>query len=163
VKTVEQAPEVNNDKIKSIVDGYGDDRSSLISILLDIQNEFNYLPKEALNYISERLCISLIQIYSIATYYKAFSLVPRGKHVLTVCLGTACHVRNAVIILEEIQRELGICPGETTEDMEFSLETVNCLGACALGPIVVADGVYHGKMMTARVKKLIFNIKSDKK
>lgn len=149
-------------KIDFIINKYNCEKGSLISILLDIQAVYNYLPREALVYVAKRLDIPLIQIYSIATFYKAFSLTPRGRHILTVCLGTACHVRGAVNVLEEIERKLGIKPGETTKDNEFSLETVNCLGSCALGPIVVADGGYHGRMTPSRVKTLFEGMKSDK-
>jgi NADH-quinone oxidoreductase subunit E len=149
-------------KIESIINKYNCEKSSLISILLDVQAEYNYLPREALLYVAKRLGIPLIQVYSIATFYKAFSLTPRGRHLLTVCLGTACHVRGAIGVLEEIERKLGIKSGETTEDNEFSLETVNCLGSCALGPIIVVDRGYHGRMTPSRVKTLLEGIKSDK-
>ena len=96
-----------------------------------------------------------MQVYGVATFFKAFSLKPRGKHTVSVCLGTACHVRGAPAVLDEVKRRLGTEPGETTEDMQFTLETVNCLGACALGPIVVVDGEYHGQMVPGKVKKVI--------
>ena len=150
------------DEIERIINKNNAEKSALIAILFDIQAEYNYLPREALVYVARRLDIPLIQIYSIATFYKAFSLTPRGKHLLTVCLGTACHVRGAISVKEEIERKLGIIPGGTTENGEFSLETVNCLGSCALGPIVVVDGDYNGRMIAAKVKTLLDHIKSDK-
>jgi NADH-quinone oxidoreductase subunit E len=129
--------------------------SSIIQILQDIQAEFNYLPKEALEYISLKLRIPLAKIYSIATFYAAFSLTPRGKHLCTVCMGTACHVRGAPNVLSRIEERLGITSGETRKDNLFTLETVNCLGACALAPIVVIDGEYHGQTTVNKVDKLI--------
>ncbi len=99
--------------------------------------------------------LPLVQVYGVATFFRAFSLKPRGKHIVSVCLGTACHVRGAPAVLDQVKRRLGIEPGETTEDMQFTLETVNCLGACALGPIVVMDSVYHGQMRPGKVKKVI--------
>ncbi len=149
-------------EIEHIINKYNAEKSSFIAILFDIQAEYNYLPREALVYVAKRLDIPLIQLYTIATFYKAFSLTPRGKHLLTVCLGTACHVRGAVSVQEEIERKLGIKPGETTEDKEFTLESVNCLGSCALGPIVVVDGEYHGRMIATKIKTLLDGIKSDK-
>jgi len=129
----------------------------LVSILQDIQAEHNYLPQEALIQVSQGLGIALSQIYSVATFFKSFSLIPRGRYLINVCLGTACHVRGAVRVLEEIERELGINPGETTEDLKYSLETVNCVGACALGPIVIVDGEYSGQIKATKVKPLLEN------
>ncbi|MEO0095131.1 MAG: NADH-quinone oxidoreductase subunit NuoE [candidate division WOR-3 bacterium] len=127
----------------------------LIQALHNIQNEYNYLPKEVLEYVSKALHIPLSKIYSIATFYAAFSLVPRGKHLCTVCMGTACHVRGAPAVLSRIEERLNIKPGETTPDNQFTLETVNCLGACALAPIVVIDGEYHGQTTVNKVDKLL--------
>ncbi|MCL0078296.1 NADH-quinone oxidoreductase subunit NuoE [Dehalococcoidia bacterium] len=142
-------------KVAAIVSKYGGDRDSLISILQDIQSEYRYLPEDALRGVARQLDIPMIQIYGIATFFKAFSLKPRGKHMVTVCLGTACHVRGALAMLDEVKRQLGIESGETTEDMRFTLETVNCLGACALAPIVVIDGKYHGHIGPGKVKKIL--------
>lgn len=139
-------------KIKSVLDKYQRNKGMLVSILQDIQAEYNYLPEESLVKVSKDLDVPLSQVYSVATFFKAFSLTPRGRHLINVCLGTACHVRGAVRILEAIERETGIKAGETTEDLKYTLETVNCLGACALGPIVVVDGVYSGQMNTGKVK-----------
>jgi NADH-quinone oxidoreductase subunit E len=129
--------------------------STIIQILGEIQNKYNYLPKEVLVYISKRLRIPLSKIFSIATFYAAFSLEPRGKHLVTVCMGTACHVRGAPNVCNRIEERLGVEAGETTKDNMFTLETVNCLGACALAPIVVIDGAYHGKTVVNKVDKLI--------
>ncbi|MDH5406040.1 MAG: NAD(P)H-dependent oxidoreductase subunit E [Candidatus Aminicenantes bacterium] len=141
--------------IQKIVEKNGTHRSALIPILLDIQDEYNFLPRDALTHVAQSLDISLVDVYRAATFYKYFSLVPRGEHLIQVCLGTACHVRGAARVLSETQRKLNIHPGETTEDKLFTLETVNCLGACALGPIVVTDGEYHGQMTVSKVDKLI--------
>ena len=142
-------------KVESILDGYQRDQGLLVSILQDVQAEYNYLPKEALVQVSQGLCVALSQVYSVATFFKAFSLKPRGRHLINVCLGTACHVRGAVRILEEVGRELSIKPGETTEDFKYTLETVNCVGACALGPIIIIDGKYSGKMKSNKIKPLL--------
>jgi NADH-quinone oxidoreductase subunit E len=143
------------DEVDLILDRYHRDRGLLVSILQDIQAEYNYLPREALELVSEGLGIPRSQVYSVATFFKAFSLKSRGRHVINVCLGTACHVRGAVRVLEKIERELGVMAGETTEDGRFTLETVNCVGACALGPMVVVDGEYHGQMKTDKVEPLL--------
>lgn len=145
------------EKVKSILDSYQRDKGLLISILQDTQAEYNYLPKETLIQISQGLDIPLSQVYSVATFFKAFSLKPRGRHIINVCLGTACHVRGATRILETIERELSIKPGDTTKDLKYTLETVNCVGACALGPIVIVDGKYSGQMKADKVKPLLEN------
>jgi NADH-quinone oxidoreductase subunit E len=145
------------EKVRSILKNYGYDRSQLVPILQDTQAEFGYLVKEALLEISASLDVPLSQVYSVATFFRAFSLKPRGRHIINVCLGTACHVRGAVRVLETIEREAGIRPGETSEDLRFSLETVNCVGACALGPIVIVDGKYSGEMKTDKVRPLLDN------
>lgn len=146
-------------KVKSVLDRYQRDQGMLVSILQDIQAEYNYLPKETLTQVSEGLDIPLTQVYSVASFFKAFSLKPRGRHLINVCLGTACHVRGAVRILEEIERKLGIKAGETTKNLKYTLETVNCVGACALGPIVIIDGEYSGQMKTDKVKSLLGSYK----
>jgi NADH-quinone oxidoreductase subunit E len=143
------------EKLERILHTHRFTTSSIIQILQDIQVEFNYLPKEALEYISLKLKIPLAKIYSIATFYAAFSLNPRGEHLCTVCMGTACHVRGAPNVLSRIEERLGIQAGETTKDNHFTLETVNCLGACALAPIVVVDGEYHGQTKVNKIDKLI--------
>ena len=141
--------------IESILDKWNNESASLISILIDIQSEYNYLPKEALIMVADRLNIPLIQIYSLATFYKVFSLKPRGKHIINVCVGTACYVRGGRRIVERIEKMLNIQVDETTSDKKFTLETVRCLGACALGPIVVVDGDYYGQMNTKKVDLLL--------
>lgn len=146
-------------KLDAILAKYDRDNSMLVSILQDTQAEFGYLPREVLVELSEMMCVPLTQIYSVATFFKAFSLVPRGKHMIHVCLGTACHVRGAERVLDSIERELCIKPGENSEDLNFALETVNCVGACALGPIVIVDGTYKGDMKTELVKPLLESYK----
>ena len=146
-------------KLESILKKYNHDSSMLVSILQDTQAEFGYLPKAVMGDISAMLAVPLTQVYSVATFFKAFSLVPRGKHILHVCVGTACHVRGAERVLELIERELDIMPGESDKDLNFSLDTVNCVGACALGPVVIVDGVYKGDMKTELVKPLLESYK----
>jgi len=142
-------------KVGSVLERYSRDASQLVAILQDIQAEYNWLPKEALEEVSQELGIPLSRVFSVATFFRAFSLRPRGRHLIHVCLGTACHVRGAPRILEQMERQLGIRPGEMTEDLQFSLETVNCVGACALGPVVIVDGDYHGQMTPDRVKEIL--------
>jgi NADH-quinone oxidoreductase subunit E len=142
-------------EVKEIIQRYNQDKSFLVPILQDVQKRFNYLPREALNSVSTLLSIPLSQIYHVATFYKAFSLLPRGKHQFQLCLGTACHVRNAPLLGDHIERTLGIKAGETTADLEFTFETVNCLGACALGPILVVDEEYHGQMTISKANKIL--------
>jgi NADH-quinone oxidoreductase subunit E len=146
-------------KIKSILARYQGDPGMLVPILQDVQAEYNYLPKEALVQVGEGLGVPLSQVYSVASFFKAFSLKPRGRHLINVCLGTACHVRGAVRVLDEIERELRIKSGQTTENLRYTLETVNCVGACALGPVVVIDGSYSGQMTAGKVKPLLESCK----
>jgi NADH-quinone oxidoreductase subunit E len=141
--------------LEAILARYDFDRSHLIGILQDVQAKERYLPREALEYIAQRLNIPETEVYRLATFFTAFSLKPRGRHTCQVCMGTACHVRGAERLLETIKRELKVESGETTEDMRFTLETVNCLGACALGPIVVVDGEYHGQMSSSKLPRIL--------
>ncbi|MEW5692624.1 MAG: NADH-quinone oxidoreductase subunit NuoE [Candidatus Hydrogenedentota bacterium] len=142
-------------KIDSFINKNEKNQSALISVLQDIQKEYNWLPQEALIEVAKKLNVPLVYVYGVATFYKSFSLKPRGKHIITVCLGTACHVRNAQSIVDAISRKLGIKPGETTSDLIFSLETVNCLGCCAIGPIVMVDNKYYGEMSVKKVDALL--------
>jgi NADH-quinone oxidoreductase subunit E len=141
--------------IEGVLNRHGRDRSAIIAIMQDLQDEVNYLPEGALCYVAEQLDIPVSKVFSLATFYRAFSLEPRGKHLVYVCTGTACHVRGAVKVLDALEREIGIQAGETDEEMLFTLETVNCLGACALGPVVVVDGEYHGQMTGAKAARLV--------
>ena len=133
-------------KAKEVLQKHQHDKALLVDILQDIQAEVGYLPKEVLQEASAGLGIPLSRVYSVATFFKAFSLVPRGRHLINVCMGTACHVRGAVKVLEKIEQELKIKRGETTRDLKYTLETVNCVGACALGPMVIIGEDYHGEM-----------------
>jgi NADH-quinone oxidoreductase subunit E len=146
-----------NDKIDKIIDKYEGDASSLIQVLLEIQRENHWLPKEALEKVSKKLNVPLSRIQHIATFYKAFNLVPRGRHEIHVCMGTACHVRGAPRVLDTVQDLTGIRPGETDLDLKFSLETVNCLGCCALGPVIVVDKKYHGKIAPTQIEDVLKN------
>jgi len=143
------------EKVDEIVERNDAAPSMLIAMLQEIQSEYNYLPKDALKRLAGRLEVPLSRVYSVANFYKAFSLVPRGRHLVQTCLGTACHVRGADKVLEQLQRTLDVKPGGTTGDQEFSLEAVHCLGACALGPVVVIDGEYHGKMTVGKVESML--------
>ena len=135
---------MESDRIDQIIDRHGGEASSLIQVLLEIQAENHWLPKETLVRVSEKLQVPLSRTLHIASFYKAFSQVPKGRHEVHVCMGTACHVRGAKRILETMEDLTGIKPGETDVEMKFSLETVNCLGCCALGPVVMIDGNTHG-------------------
>ncbi|MBA7611665.1 NADP-reducing hydrogenase subunit HndA [subsurface metagenome] len=148
---------MDNDKIDKIINKYQSDASSLIQVLLEIQRENRWLPKEVLEKVSKKLKVPLNRIQHIATFYKSFSLIPRGRHEIHVCMGTACYVRGSSRILDAVHRTTGIRPGETDLDLKFSLETVNCLGCCALGPVIVVDGKYHGKIAPAKAEDVLKN------
>jgi len=140
------SPKEQKAKVKEVLEKHRHDNSLLVDILQDIQAAIGYLPKDALQQASQGLGIPVSRVYGVATFFKAFSLTPRGRHLINVCMGTACHVRGAEKVLEKIQRELKIKKGETTKDLKFTLETVNCVGACALGPMVIIGEDYHGEM-----------------
>jgi NADH-quinone oxidoreductase subunit E len=141
--------------IKSIVNKYNLDKSFLVPVLQDVQKELNYLPREALDLVGSFLNVPISQIYEVATFYKAFSLKPRGKFQLALCQGTACHVRGVPQIVDHVERTLNLKAGETSEDLKYTFETVNCLGACALGPIMVVNGEYNGKMTISKTDKIL--------
>ncbi len=141
--------------VASIVEKHRGQRGGLIAILQEIQARYGYLPADALRAVAERTGRPLVDVYGVATFYRSFSLRPRGKHLCSVCLGTACHVRGGPVVAEEFGRYLGVRPGQTTPDRGFTLETVNCLGACALGPIVVVDGHYFSNVSPVRVKEIV--------
>jgi NADH-quinone oxidoreductase subunit E len=141
--------------VDRIIDKHHGEASNLLQILLDIQSENSWLPKEALARVSETLAVPLNRIQHIVTFYKAFSLVPKGRHKIYICVGTACHVRGATRILDTVEEATGIKPGETDLDLKFSLETVNCLGCCALGPVMEVDGKVHGKMSPVKTSEVL--------
>ncbi len=143
--------------VKKVLQKYDSDESLIVDILQDVQSQVGYLPKEVLEETSKGLKIPLSRVYSVATFFKAFSLKPRGRYLINVCLGTACHVRGAGKVAEQIEKELGIKRGETTPDLKFTLETVNCVGACALGPIVIVGEDYHGEMTPETVGSVLKN------
>lgn len=145
----------NRSEIDAIAAKYKNEKSYIICMLHDIQAKHRYLPEKVLNDLAKKLDIPPIQIYRIATFYKAFSLKPKGKHLVRVCLGTACHMRGGLRILETLERKLGVRAGETTLDRKFTLERVNCLGCCALGPVIVVDDEYNGKVTSAKAEKII--------
>ncbi|MFC2050678.1 complex I 24 kDa subunit family protein [Chloroflexota bacterium] len=148
---------MDHDKIDQIIKKHENDASSLIQVLLEIQGENRWLPKEALERVSEKLKVPLSRIRHIATFYKAFSLIPRGRHEIHICMGTACHIRGAPRVLDTVQDLTGIRPGETDLDLKFSLETVNCLGCCAMGPVMVVDGKYHGNTVPTNIEDVLKN------
>jgi NADH-quinone oxidoreductase subunit E len=148
---------MDNKRIDQIIGKHQGAANSLIQILLEIQKENRWLPKEVLGKVSKKLQVPLSRIQHIITFYKAFSLVPKGRHEIHICMGTACHVRGAPRVLDTVQDLTGIKPGETDEDLKFTLETVNCLGCCALGPVVEVDGKHHGKMAPAEIGDVLKN------
>ena len=135
----------------------------LIPILQEIQESYKYLPEEFFIKVAEKLQIPLIDVYGVATFYQSFSLIPKGEHIITVCLGTACYIRGGIKIIDVLKRELDLKPGETTKDKKFTLETVNCLGCCAIGPIVKINDEYHGDMSPQKAINLIRDLKREKK
>ncbi len=147
--------DVDLSKIQRILERHNGKRGALIAILEQIQSECGCLPEAAIRMVSERTGRSLVDVFGVATFYRSFSLQPRGRHLVSACLGTACHVRGAPRVVEELERQLGIKAGETTPDNEFTFETVNCLGACALGPVVVIDGHYFSKVRKSKVRQLL--------
>jgi NADH-quinone oxidoreductase subunit E len=143
------------ERVDQIIDKHQGEASSLIQVLLEIQRQYHWLPKEALRRVSDRLQVPQSLIQHIATFYKAFSLVPKGRHEVHVCVGTACHVRGATRVLDKVKELTGIGPGETDLNLKFSLETVNCLGCCALGPVMEINGKTHGKLSSANTSDVL--------
>ena len=141
--------------VDRIIDRHGRERASLIAILQDIQDEFNWVCEEHLRHVAGELELPITQVFGVASFYRSLSLKPRGKSIVKVCMGTACHVRGAQLITDEIGRQLDLGPGETTEDLSHTLEVVNCVGACGMAPVVVVDGIYHPGVKPHRAKKLI--------
>lgn len=142
-------------KVDAIIDRHGLEHRGLIPSLLEIQDEFHFLPPDALQRVSARLDIPMIQVHQVAEFYKAFSLEPRGKHIITVCLGTACHVLGGALLVDHVGHLLDIEPGQTSADMLFTLEVVNCLGCCSIGPVMTLDGKYYGSMAASKVERVL--------
>ena len=147
-------------RIRQIAGEWEDGKGSLIGLLQRIQLAFNYLPPSALPIVAQKLGLPLGQVCGVATFYGSFSLEPRGRHLVTCCLGTACHVRGGARIVDEVSNQLDIGPGNTTEDLLFTFETVRCLGACALAPVVVIDGEYYGKSSARRIRRILQDIRA---
>jgi len=154
---------MSNEMLERILKGRRSQPQQLVEVLQDVQEAFGYVPQEAMTAVSRELGVPLIEVSRVAHFYKAFSLRPRGRHVVTVCTGTACHVRGAPRMLDQVKGELGIEPGQTTQDRMFTLERVNCLGACALGPVVVLDGEYHPKMTPNKLRELLASVYAAEK
>jgi NADH:ubiquinone oxidoreductase subunit E len=154
---------MNVEHVSKILDKYQGKRTSLISILHEIQDRYHFLPVEGLKKVASRLKMDLSDIYGVATFYKSFSLIPKGKHSITVCLGTACHVRGGPKILKETKKYLNLEPGQTTADRQFSLNAVNCLGVCAIGPVMFVDGKFYGEMNPLKARKIIETISKARK
>lgn len=148
-------------KLDAMLEGREARHDQLIEVLQDMQAQFHYLPEDGLRIVAERLGVLPIEVFRVASFYKAFSLTPRGRHLLTVCTGTACHVRGAPRLLDTVGGQLNISPGETTADGAFTLERVNCLGCCALGPVIVLDGLYHDHMTSGKLRKLITAVRKQ--
>lgn len=141
--------------ISDILEKYGYDKRNTLAMLQDIQRKFNYIPREAMDTMSKQLELPLSKLYGIATFYKALSLNPRGRNIIKVCDGTACHIRSSQLLIAEIEGVLGIKPGETSKDGQFTLETVNCLGSCAIAPVMVINETYYGKVTPAMLRDII--------
>jgi NADH-quinone oxidoreductase subunit E len=146
---------VDQKKIAKVIDRSQAEPGSLITVLQNIQREFHYLPEDALNMTAAALKVPLSKVYSAVTFYKAFSLVPRGEKIIRVCKGTACHIKGADLLLEQLEAGLGIKPGQTTEDLKYTVEVVNCVGACALAPVMIVNDKYHGNVRCDRAVRLV--------
>jgi len=146
--------------VRDVVRRYGGRQRALIQVLQDLQDHFRWLPPEVLEAAAEELGLPPARVFSVATFYKSFSLAPRGRHTCTICMGTACHVRGGAAVLEHFERKLGLKAGETSDDGEVSLERVNCLGACALAPLAVVDGRYYGQMSEAKADEVLGSLPS---
>ena len=154
---------MNLSKMESILKGRNSQPHQLIEVLQDVQENYGYIPEEAMREISKTLGVPLIEVYRVASFYKAFKLKPSGKYVITICNGTACHVRGAQLLLDQAVSQLDIKPGEVTDDGMFSIEYVNCLGACALGPIASENGSYQHHMTPAKLRKFINSLIREEK
>jgi NADH:ubiquinone oxidoreductase subunit E len=149
--------------VKALLQGKDRQPHHLIEVLLDIQESEGFVSEAAMWAISEELSVPPMEVYRVANFYKVISLEPRGKHLITICMGTACHVRTAALLFDEVLFQLGVEPSGTTADGLFTVQRVNCLGACALGPVVVLDGIYYHHMTPAKLRKLIRSIRNEEK
>jgi len=147
--------------IDEIIERYPSKPEYLIFLLQDIQAAFNYISPEALSLVCDHTGVPLSRAYAVATFYQSFSLEPKGEHEIKVCQGTACHLKGAPRLVEDLERRLGVSPGQTTEDLQFTLETVNCLGCCALSPVVVVDGEYHSRATARKLDKILKNLEAE--
>jgi len=147
------------DRVDAVIQSHSADKSALIAILQAIEDMYGYLPAEALKRVSEKLGVPLIQVYGVASFYDAFHLTPRGKSLIRVCLGTACYLRGSGRVLETLEKELGIRDGETTPDLEFSLQSVRCLGACALAPVMMIGDRYFDRITPAKVGRVLKQVR----
>jgi NADH-quinone oxidoreductase subunit E len=150
-----ERPCVDTAPLEGILAGYPAAEQSLIQVLQDVHRAYNYLPCDVLVKVADALAVPLAKVFSVATFYRAFSLVPQGRRIVKVCTGTACHIRGAAQLVEEIERRLHIKPGETTEDMGFTVKTVNCVGACAMAPVLIVGEKYHGGAQPAKIAKYL--------
>ena len=148
-------PCVDAAPLNEILSQYPAEEPSLIQVLQDVHRAYNYLPCDVLVRVSDALSVPLAKVFSVATFYRAFSLTPQGKTIIRVCTGTACHIRGAPQLVEQLQRQLGIAPGQTTPDLGFTVKTVNCVGACAMAPVVIVGEKYHGKTRPGELPKLV--------
>lgn len=146
---------MSNPTLDSILEGRRSQPQQLIEVLQDVQEGYGYIPEEAMQVIAQELGVPIMEVYRVATFYTAFSLTPRGKNIMTICMGTACHVRGAKLLPNQVAGQLGISAGDTTDDGQFTVEHVNCLGACALGPVVVHNGTYHHHTTPGKLRTLI--------
>ena len=153
----------NVQEVDTIIDHWGPKPASLLQIMLDINQQYHYLPRESLERVSERLRMPINQIYSVATFFKVFSLTPRGRSIMHVCTGTACHVKGTPKLLDRLKQTINLDPGQTTEDLALTLETVNCVGACASAPVVVVDGCTYAEMTPNKVSELVKKLSEEAK
>ncbi len=149
------------EEIQAVIDRYPCTQQSALAAMQDMQRQFGYLPREGLEALSKHLSCPFSQLYSMATFYRAFSLKPKGKHIIKLCDGTACHIRGGSVILEGIERELGIHPGETTKDGLFTLQLVNCLGSCAIAPVILIDDTFYGKMTLEKLPAILNSYREE--
>jgi NADH:ubiquinone oxidoreductase subunit E len=154
---------MSNPTLDSILEGRRSEPQQLIEVLQDVQECYGYIPEEAMQVIAKELGVPIMEVYRVASFYTAFSLTPRGKNIVTICMGTACHVRGAKLLPNQVAGQLGISAGETTEDGQFTVEHVNCLGACALGPVVVHNETYHHHTTPGKLRALIDSTREQEK